>query len=274
MDKLQEAFDRIQLDFPEYEGVTIVGDFNINWNADSTISAQLCEITDSVGVQQIVEDVTRPSNDISATGSTIDLVFTNRPEKFDCVDSIANLVSSDHHFSISGIKSPPQPNNIRAYLQYKSADLKHMETLLHLAPWSAFLDDSNPEASWEGIPRKQSRRKKFPWITDELKQLIRRKHILFSKAKSSRSSEAWQEFKHVRNKVKNTSKSAYWKYVSKLLTTPDNKRSFRRFVWEQKKSQCPASFQKDQTFLHKPADIVSSVHGKLVWQHRMRNTLF
>ena len=54
MDKLQEAFDRIQLDFPEYEGVTIVGDFNINWNAYCTISAQLREITDSVRVQQLV----------------------------------------------------------------------------------------------------------------------------------------------------------------------------------------------------------------------------
>ena len=228
----------------------------------TTLSAQLCEITDSVSVQQLVDDITHLL--------TIDLVFTNRPEKFDSVEAVANPVNSDHHavhFSISDIKSPPQPNNVRAYLHYKSADFNHMETLLHLAPWSAFLDDNNPEASWEGfldildatirdsIPRKQSRRKKSPWITDELKRLIRRKHILFSKVKSSSSSEAWQEFKHVRNKVKNASKSAYWQYVSKLFSTPDNKRSFWRFVREQKKSQCPASFQKGQTFLHKPEDI-------------------
>ena len=117
------------------------------------------------------------------------------------------------------------------------------------------------------IPRKQSHRKKSPWITDELKQLIRRKHVLFSKAKSSRSSEAWQDFKHVRNKVKNASKSAYWKYVSKLFSTPDNKQSFWRFVREQKKSQCPASFQKDQTSLHKPADICQAFNDHFISIH-------
>ena len=153
-DKLQNACDSVQPHLHNYEGVILLGDFNINWQIDSASIAHLQESANSLELTQVVEDVTRPSNNSSSSGSTIDLIFTNRPEKFAQVESFANPVSSDHHavhFTFSARKVPPPPAVIRSYLQYRKADMNHLETLLHLAPWSAFMDDADPNASWEGF---------------------------------------------------------------------------------------------------------------------------
>ena len=95
-DKLQNACDSVQPHLHNYEGVILLGDFNINWQIDSASTAHLQEIANSLELTQVVEDVTRPSNNSSSSGSTIDLIFTNRPEKFAQVESFANPVSSDH----------------------------------------------------------------------------------------------------------------------------------------------------------------------------------
>ena len=204
LQKLQDACDRVQAYLPQYEGLLLLGDFNINWQADVPSKTNLNDVTNSIGLTQIVEDVTRPSGNSSSTGSTIDLIFTNQPEKFSVVESFPNPVSSDHHavhFSFSALRAPPQPAVVRSFLQYRKADMSHLETLLHLAPWTAFMDTNNPDASWEGfmdifeaaihdsIPRKQCRRNKIsPWISPELKKLILLKRKLFIKAKRSGNS--------------------------------------------------------------------------------------
>ena len=149
--------------------------------------------------------------------------------------------------------------------------MAHLETLLHLAPWSAFMDDTDPDASWEGfldileaaihdsIPRKQRRRTKCsPWITPELKKLIHLKHKLFTKAKHSGTISAWLQYKQIRNKVKYATKTAYWNYVNCLFATRDNKRSFWCFVRDQRKSKCPPAFQYADKLLQKPTDIAQA----------------
>ena len=123
-DKLQNACDSVQPHLHNYEGDIILGDFNINWQIDSASTAHLQEIANSLELAQVVEDVTRPSNNSSSSGPTIDLIFTNRPEKFAQVESFANPVSSDHHavhFTFSACKVPPPPmesqnNNVRLIL--------------------------------------------------------------------------------------------------------------------------------------------------------------
>ena len=90
--------------------------------------------------------------------------------------------------------------------------MTHLETLLHLAPWSAFMDDADPNASWEGfldilhaairdsIPTKQRcLNKASPWITHELKKLIHLKHKLFTKTKHSGFNLAWLHYKQIRS---------------------------------------------------------------------------
>ena len=108
-DKLQDACDRIQPDLHGYEGVILLGDLNINWKMESPSSTKLQDVTNSIGLTQLVEEVTRPLSNSTSTGTTIDLIFTNRPEKFTTVETIANPVSSDHHavsFAFSANKSP------------------------------------------------------------------------------------------------------------------------------------------------------------------------
>ena len=113
--------------------------------------------------------------------------------------------------------------------------------------------------------------KSSPWITAELKKLISLKHTLFTKAKRVNSPSAWLNYKQVRNKVKNLTKSSYWSYVNRLFAASDNKRSFWCFVRDQRKSNCPAAFQSAGKLIHKPDEIAqafndffTSVHSPAV----------
>ena len=67
--------------------------------------------------------------------------------------------------------------------------------------------------------------------TTELKTIIHLKHKHLIKAKYS----AWRHYKQLLNKVKNSTKTAYWNYVNNLFATEDNKRSFWCFVRDQRK---------------------------------------
>lgn len=71
--------------------------------------------------------------------------------------------------------------------------------------------------------------------TTELKTIIHLKHKHFIKAKYSHSNSAWLHYKQLLNKVKNSTKTAYWNYVNNLFATEDNKRSFWCFVRDQRK---------------------------------------
>lgn len=270
-EKLQDIFDNIQANLiTGFEGLIVLGDFNINWSMESSSLTSLQELTTSIGLTQLVEEVTRSSSNPSSTGTVIDLIFTNRQEKFSSVETVSNPVSSDHHgvfFSIVANKTPPEPKIVRSFLQYNKGDFSHLETLLHLLPWSAFMDHTDPDASWEtfmdlldaaihdSIPRKSSNRRISPWITPALKQLIKRKQTLFTKAKTSGNIKDWRNYKQIRNELKNKTKKEYSKYVNNLFAQPDNKRNFWKFVKDQRKSKCPPAFKATDTQLHKPADI-------------------
>lgn len=60
--------------------VLIMGDFNLNWLSQTGYSAKLKRIVGDSGFQQIVKDVTHPTEQ---GGSIIDLVFSNRKDIFE-----------------------------------------------------------------------------------------------------------------------------------------------------------------------------------------------
>ncbi|XP_033126435.1 uncharacterized protein PFB0145c-like [Anneissia japonica] len=44
-----------------------------------------------------------------------------------------------------------QSLEIYPFKKYRKVDLQHLQTLLHLAPWCAFMDENDAENSWEGF---------------------------------------------------------------------------------------------------------------------------
>ena len=235
------------------------------------IKNNLSDISAGLDLTQLVNDITRPSSNSCKTGTTIDLIYANRPEICSHISTSSSPTPSDHlavTFSLKTCRYAPHPANVRTFLQYKKTDVHHLEKLLHLAPWSAFMDEDDPNASWEGFmdiytaalhdstPRTTKRRKnRSPWITPELKQIIKRKQKLFTKAKKSKSNEIWLQYKQIRNRVKNLSKMAYTNYIDQMFSKDDNKRRFWCYVRDQRKSKCPSSFHHDNEQVSKPEKI-------------------
>ena len=71
-----------------------------------------------------------------------------------------------------------------------------------------------------------------PWITPQLKRMIRRKTRLYKKAKRTNSTSDWDQFKSFRKEVQKKIRTSYWSYTNQMLNDPDDKhkKNFWRFI--------------------------------------------
>ena len=56
-----------------------------------------------------------------------------------------------------------------------------------------------------------------PWITREIKTLIRKKQRIYNKAKRTNNETHWEEFKQIRKTVKSKLDESHQNYISQLL---------------------------------------------------------
>ena len=106
-DRLQDTIDLIQAASSNYRGIIFTGDFNIDVTDRSTTdAARLLSMMEAVDLSQEVKSITRQSTHDPTTGSTIDHLYTNRPDLFECVSVQSNPVTSDHHAIYFSLRSP------------------------------------------------------------------------------------------------------------------------------------------------------------------------
>lgn len=109
----------------------------------------------------------------------------------------------------------PCPAILRTFLQTRCGDFEHLKHLIHLVPWSVFIDTNDINESTENfndlfdaairdsIPKVSKRKSRHtPWITPELNKLINEKHKLFNLARKSGRPLDWTNYKTARNVVK------------------------------------------------------------------------
>ena len=274
-DHLQTVVDELQIASTEYHGIIFTGDFNVDWANQQLPGVQhLSRITSLMDMTQVIDDVTRRSPDDPLGGTIIDLLFTNSPHLTTDIDIISNPVSSDHDaisFCLKLTKAPPSKQIIRDYFQYDKVDTEHFNNILSYTPWDLFMDDNDIESSWEGfldlfeaavhdcIPRKRSRRKSNPWITSDIKKLIRKKQKAFKDAKRSATKELWEQYKHLRNEVKCETNKAFFEYVNRLFThSSDNKKRFFAFVRSQRKNPGPTMIDNNGIVEYEPSNIAEA----------------
>lgn len=183
-----EAFQLVSMD--DFDVCLVLGDFNVNVNPlhqSSPNRTKLLEMASEFTLDQLVTSVTHPLDQNNpSVGSTIDLVFSNRPDRFSSVSTTPSPVESDHfavNITFRSTTPPPRPAIIRSFLQFHRGDFDHLGMLIHLIPWSAFMDPNDINSSTEiftdildaairdSNPKTSRRRTRFsPWITQELKK--------------------------------------------------------------------------------------------------------
>ena len=77
------------------------------------------------------------------------------------------------------------------------------------------------------------RRNSSPWITPEIKKLIRKRDRLYKRKKKSRDKKSTEKFKIIKRKVQRELRRAYWKYVEEIVTPQedDNQYSGMKHFW-------------------------------------------
>jgi hypothetical protein len=216
--------------------VMIVGDFNapsIDWELLSTASSNLFDnnllnFTLDMFLVQHVDFNTRFRD--GQQPSCLDLIFTKDEESLQNLQSSAPLGLSDHVLLSWNytLFSAPKPQRRLARNIWK-ADTTNMHIYLQSLDWSSLMTE-NIEQTWQKFkdimkhlvenycpltPAKS--RSAPPWLTPELKKLLKKKRRLWKLSKSSDLPKHHQEYREVRNKCKTLFRTCRMNYDTSIL---------------------------------------------------------
>ena len=181
----------------------IGGDFNLpgwDWKSRTLKPStkhprhhyRLADILDDNGMVQVIEEPTRNKN-------TLDLLITNIPSKILRSDIIPGISDHDAVYAEIDIKPVRHKQTPRKIPLYKKARWDSMKTDMSILLttiqhkvvvgtdvtqlWDIFTDTLQ-ESINNHIPQKIAKAKdKFPWITKEIKQMIKRRDRMYKRKK-------------------------------------------------------------------------------------------
>ncbi|XP_072169500.1 uncharacterized protein [Diadema setosum] len=236
-----------------HPNILIAGDFNhpdINWESQTTSNPtsatthqKLLDILLTNSLFQLVRDVTRPSS-----GNVLDLICTSNPSFVTNVEVLPGI--SDHHLLTYTINLSPnqQSKPSRKIHQFNKADVDQLQEATRAFSAEFFLSDPGKrsvESNWmmisnflnrclsELIPSKMSKGKRhLPWITQDIKQKMRKRDRLFKKAFRQGTTAAWKDFRKFRNQVAKIVHEAHDNYINNIIgaSLQDNPKVFWSYI--------------------------------------------
>ena len=159
------------------------------------------------------------------------MIFTNNPTRFPRLDIIPGV--SDHNIvftevEIIPIKHKQQPRKILLYQRAKWDTLKDemKKCLVDISNsgagvndlWNSFKNSLEKSIN-EHIHHKEVKEKdSIPWISPELKKLIRKRDKYYKTMNKSANSEHKDRFKELKRLVQRQLRRAYWSYIENIVT--------------------------------------------------------
>jgi hypothetical protein len=248
--------------------IWIGGDFNMpgyDWLKD-TIKPQCNqpELTrqflDTLADNSLSQVVRKPS----FFENYLDLFLVSNPSAVCNVQVIPGISADGHHavfceMDVTPIRHPQKPRKIQLFSKADWEGLRsHMSSFATSfnrqfdegspvnTMWSAFKGELH-SAMDKYIPTKMARSKdKAPWVTPELRKLLKKQTKLFHKQRgSAKASRASQHYRALKSLVQRTTRQAYWKYVNSIISdngdsegakadTPKGNKRFWTFIKHKK----------------------------------------
>ena len=216
-DLFQDLFLYLQgLDTTHFSNYILLGDFNVNFcNPKHPLYLNLYNIFSSFGLTQVVSEPTHTCS--NGNTSLIDLIAMSSPSLLQSCVTVPPLCNSDHlglllhsHWRHS---KPSADCSARTIWLYEHADWPRVRDLIEETEWSSLTTD-DVDISWENwqqrfleimkecIPQKVlPPRRNLPWLNKNLVQLMRKRNMLFSRAKRSCRNSDFEKYKRMRNRV-------------------------------------------------------------------------
>ena len=189
----------------------------------------MIEIINKFIPTQVVNESTRQNN-------ILDLILTTNPDIVQTPKVFPGM--SDHSVVTCKVEAriKPRRNVPRTVLLFKKGDMntvkKDLRTNFHSFESNAPQHDAND--NWEcfktiitnsinaNIPKKKiSGKHHLPWITTEIKQLIRRKQRRYNSAKKYNRLQDWQSYRDTRTLIHKKLREGHNKYINGLLEETD-----------------------------------------------------
>ncbi|KAI8505783.1 hypothetical protein Bbelb_161360 [Branchiostoma belcheri] len=259
----------------EQREIYVLGDFNVDWIKSSDASKRLQDITQSYGVQQLVDKPTRTVNrGQSVVESCIDLVFTNQPDKCSKA-TIRTIGFSDHDAVMFSRKAKLQTTGPRTVHKrtYKDFNEETFHSDIKEAPWHLVynFDDVNQATEMFSdilqdtcdrhapIRKFTVRSSAAPWLTQDILELMEMRNEAKREAKTSGLESDWAVYRKLRNAVVSACRKAKTQFYRD--TFEDCKGNPRK-TWNtinallgRKHTVSPTCVQEDGKLLSKPQDI-------------------
>ncbi len=247
--------------------VCLCGDFNlpgISWETDSAItgsknidlSNKLLEIKDDAGLTQMIDTPTRGNN-------ILDLYFTTNPTLARQVKVIPGIADHGTIVVDSLLKPVANVTPVRKVYQFHKGNL---DALNHdiTSFGKDFLQDCGTKSVNElwicfhsmmvalqdkYIPTKVVKPcSGLPWVTKEIKRLLRKKNRLYKRGKILQEPETWAKFRHIKSMVQRKIRQARWDHVNDIVNQEGDKarKGFWRYVKQLKKDNTAIAVLKKE----------------------------
>lgn len=197
LDDICTYFDSI--DSAQFTNLVIVGDFNVDMSTYThPLFQKVNSIMDTYGLSQMVTEFTHVHH--NGTKSIIDLLLVSDPQLVRSCLTIPALFNSDHYgLKIElNLKTIPIATKRRTVWRYSHADWEKANSLIESTNWDSLLDPDDINTSWKNwsvkfleimqssipttaLPPRRNR----PWLTKKLVQAIRRRNVLYKRAKTT-----------------------------------------------------------------------------------------
>ena len=216
------------LDINQFANFIVVGDFNIDMSSCShPLYHKLSTIMSTYSLSQMVTHYTHVHH--NGATSTINLLFTSNPQLIGNCSTIPALSNSDHlglfiHLNLKS--AAPTKTKSRSVWRYTLADWDKACELIEATNWTSLLDNNDIDKSWHNcrnafinimeqcfpkatlLPRRNR-----PWLTKKLIQAIRRRNVLYKRAKTTGN---YSKYRSYRNKAVSYLRQAKKAYFQKL----------------------------------------------------------
>ena len=218
--------------------IILTGDFNtkdINWETNSVknnpqygneLNQLLLDIGNDNMMTQVQLKPTRGE-------SVLDLCFTTLPDQVKKVEPVPGM--SDHlavgiEIDTAVKYTRKRPRTVYLYQKGDMSAVKRKlenfkESFLRSEPMKNSVEDNWKQlkkAIFDAMDKHIPQKKLFswqhvPWMTGDIKRLIRKKKRLWHKAVRSKLESDWQKFREIRKEVKDRMKKSHEEYVMGIL---------------------------------------------------------
>ena len=245
-----EALDEVlHIASAEEKEVIIMGDLNCNFMSGAKSHSETKKLKGIFGAMNFSQLVDKPTRTTRDSQTIIDIIATCQPQNIShvqvvpttfCYHDMVGCVRKLH-----SIKFKPRIIKCRNYAKYNACSFnKDLEGI----PWdpvSNVTENGDINEAWTNFKtkftevtnkhapliEKKVRGRETPWLSNEIKQLMRERDYAHRKARKTNKELDWSAYRRLRNRVNMSIRKAKDNYSRKVVDeNADNPRNFWKIV--------------------------------------------